>query len=202
MAIRLRPAVFLDKDGTLIPDIPYNVDPERISLVPGAGEALRDLRDAGYVLCVVSNQSGAARGYFPEPALAGVRERLQSLVERTGAELAGCYFCPHHPEGLLPGLALACNCRKPATGLFERAARDLDIDLSRSWMVGDILDDIEAGRRAGLCTVLVDTGNETEWRMCAERTPHFRVRSLAEAGALIAKATRELATASLIARAW
>src|SRR5579871_1015067 len=106
-------AVFLDKDGTLIEDVPYNVDPDRIRLSVGAMEALQTLHDAGYQLVVVSNQSGVARGRFPEAALAEVEKRLRELLAAAGVPLAGFYYCPHHPAGHVAPYAVDCSCRKP-----------------------------------------------------------------------------------------
>ncbi len=178
-------AVFLDKDGTLVDDIPYNVDPARVSLARGALDGLRVLADAGYRIIVVSNQSGVARGLFEEAALRAVEARLADLVSPAGISFAGFYWCPHHPGGAVARYATACDCRKPAPGLLRRAARDLDLDLRTSWMVGDILNDIEAGHRAGCRAVLVDNGGETEWVMSPERTPDFIVHDLEEAAAII-----------------
>jgi histidinol-phosphate phosphatase family protein len=180
-----RRAVFLDKDGTLVEDVPYNVDPGRVRLAPGAAAALRRLHDAGFLLVVVSNQSGVARGYFPEEALKAVEGHLREVLGKGGVPLAGFYYCPHHPEGKVPAFAVACDCRKPAPGLVLRACRELRIDPSRSWLVGDILHDVEAGRRAGCRTVLVDNGNETEWDLSPGRVPHHRAPDLAAAAAVI-----------------
>src|SRR5581483_10333629 len=115
------PAVFLDKDGTLVEDVPYNVDPDRIRLLPGTAAGLRRLHAAGYQLVVVSNQSGVARGYFPESALAAVEARLRELLTSAGVPLAGFYYCPHHPAGAVPAYTVACTCRKPLPGLVVRA---------------------------------------------------------------------------------
>ncbi len=184
-------AIFLDKDGTLVEDIPYNVDPERICLTRGALQGLVLLHRAGYRLIVVSNQSGVALGRFPESALEGVRVRLERILETVGVPLAGFYYCPHHPDGRVPGYARSCRCRKPQPGLVARAARDHGIDLSGSWFVGDILDDVEAGRRAGCRTVLLDNGHETEWKRCRWRWPDLVAPDLAEAARLIVEAGRE-----------
>jgi D-glycero-D-manno-heptose 1,7-bisphosphate phosphatase len=181
----LRPAVFLDKDGTLIEDVPYNVDPASMRLVPGALTALRRLHDAGFGLVVVSNQSGVARGLFPESALRAVAARLQELVAPAGVELEGVYFCPHHPEGTVRRYAVECHCRKPRPGLLQRAARDLGLDMRRSWLIGDILNDVEAGVRAGCRTVLLDVGNETEWLLDETRLPHLTATGLEEAVSLL-----------------
>jgi D-glycero-D-manno-heptose 1,7-bisphosphate phosphatase len=182
-----RGAVFLDKDGTLVEDVPYNVDPAQVRLSTGAGTGLRRLHAAGYPLIVVSNQSGVARGYFAEEALVTVETRLRELLAEQGVPLTGFYYCPHHPAGAVARYAVACECRKPAPGMLQQALREHDLDPAASWLVGDILDDIEAGRRAGCRTVLLDNGHETEWLMTAWREPHFRAADLAEAADVILK---------------
>ncbi|MGC1720896.1 MAG: HAD family hydrolase [Isosphaeraceae bacterium] len=184
------PCVFLDKDGTLVEDIPYNVDPGLIRLSAGAAEGLRLLHASSFRLIVISNQSGVALGRFPESALAGVRARLEELLADVGVPLAGFYYCPHHPQGQLPCYTQACLCRKPQPGLITRAAWDHEIDLAGSWFVGDILDDVEAGHRAGCRTVLVDNGHETQWRRSPLRWPHHVAASLADAALRIIAADR------------
>ncbi len=183
-------AVFLDKDGTLIDNVPYNADPARIRLTRGAGPALRKLQQLGFRLMVVSNQSGIARGLIDESAMVGVRERIEQLLQQDEVTLDGFYYCPHWPPQPaaakapaenLARYALACDCRKPAPGMLLRAARDHGLALAQCWMVGDILDDVEAGRRAGCHAVLIDNSNETEWVDGPLRRPHRRVRDLAEA---------------------
>lgn len=171
------PAVFVDKDGTLIENIPYNVDSRRIRLMPGAGAALRLLQDHGYNVVVVSNQSGIARGYFVERDLVRVRSRIGQLLADEGVDLQGFYYCPHHPEGVVARYRMLCTCRKPAPGLLQLASGQLEIDLGASWMVGDILDDVEAGTRAGVRSVLLDAGGETEWRMGPKRQPNHVAHS-------------------------
>ena len=180
-----RAAVFLDKDGTLVEDVPYNVDPALIRLGPGAIEGLRLLHAAGYPLVVISNQSGVARGYFAEEALGAVEARLRELLGEAGVPLDGFYYCPHHPEGSVDHYAVACACRKPLPGLIVRAAREHDVDLARSWFVGDILHDVEAAHRAGCRAVLLDNGHETEWETSPLRTPDLVAPDLAEAARAI-----------------
>lgn len=177
-------AVFLDKDGTLLKDVPYNVEPRLMRLADRAQEALRLLAPR-FKLIVVSNQSGVAHGYFVESALTGVERQLRKLLEACGVELDGFYYCPHHPQGSVAAYRLACECRKPQPGMLKTAARELGIDLSRSWMLGDILDDVEAGRRAGCRTVLVDNGGETEWRLSDVRRPDFTTGDLYSAAEFI-----------------
>jgi D-glycero-D-manno-heptose 1,7-bisphosphate phosphatase len=171
-------AVFLDKDGTLIEDVPYNVDASLMRLTPGAGGALRRLSDAGYKLFVVSNQAGVARGLFPESALRGVAECLESMLASYGVALDGFYYCPHHPEATVPEYAASCLCRKPAPGMLVRAVAEHGVTLEQSWMIGDILNDVEAGRRAGCRTILLDNGNETEWELSRLRLPDCVVSDL------------------------
>jgi D,D-heptose 1,7-bisphosphate phosphatase len=179
------PAVFLDKDGTLIKDVPYNVDPNLMTLAPGAAEGLQGLRDAGYRLVVITNQSGVARGYFEEGDLIPVEERLRAMLADIGVPLTGFYYCPHHPDGSVAAYAIACDCRKPGPGLLLRAAQEHNLALERSWCIGDILHDVEAGRRAGCKTILLDNGHETEWVVSRRRLPHHIVANLAEAAQVI-----------------
>ena len=178
-------AVFLDKDGTLIADKPYNVDPDRVELLPGVLPGLQRLHTAGYRLIVVTNQSGVARGLFPESALAGLEARLRQLLWMAHVPLAGFYYCPHHPQGCVTPYALDCTCRKPRPGLLLKAASTHHINLAQSWMMGDILDDVEAGHRAGCRTILIDNGNETEWQLSPQREPQQRVKSFVEAALFI-----------------
>lgn len=181
-------AIFLDKDGTLIEDLPYNVEPTLIRLAPYAGAGLRLLQSHGYRLIVVSNQSGVARGLFAEGALAAVADRLRALLAQEGVTLDGFFYCPHHPQGSIPGYARECDCRKPRPGMLLNAAARHGIDLSASWMVGDILHDVEAGKGAGCRTVLVDNGNETEWQLSPQRLPDIVATDLLHAAREIVKA--------------
>jgi len=149
----VQPAVFVDRDGTLIEEKNYLSNPADVELVPGAAEAVRGLRAAGFRVVVISNQAGVARGFFGEDAVRAVHARIDALLGREGAAIDGYYFCPHHPD-----FSGECRCRKPKPGMLEDAARDLDLDLSRSYMVGDRLTDVEAGGRLGLPGLLVLTG--------------------------------------------
>jgi D-glycero-D-manno-heptose 1,7-bisphosphate phosphatase len=164
-------AIFLDKDGTLIEDVPYNVDPRKMVLAPHAVAGLRLFRRLGYRLLAVSNQPGLALGRFDEAGLAQAWRQLDHLLQEQGARLDGHYCCPHHPDGAISAYARACHCRKPQPGMLRRAAFEHGLDLAACWMVGDILDDVEAGRRAGCKTILIDNGNETEWKRSPLRNP-------------------------------
>lgn len=136
-----RPAAFLDRDGTLIHDTDYPRDPALVELLPGAAAALRQFRDAGCALVVVSNQSGIGRGLITPAEAAAVHCRFVELLAENGVALDGAYYCPHAPGD-------GCDCRKPAPGLILRAAAELSLDLARSVMIGDKASDVEAGRRA------------------------------------------------------
>jgi D-glycero-D-manno-heptose 1,7-bisphosphate phosphatase len=148
MAAAANPAVFFDRDGTLIDDVGYPRDPAGVRLVDGAAEALAALRQAGFRLVVVSNQSGIGRGLVTEDEARSVHERFVSEFERHGVRLDDVRYCPHAPEA-------GCDCRKPAPGLLLAAADDLGLDLDASFMVGDKSSDVEAGHRAGCRTILL-----------------------------------------------
>lgn len=139
-----RAALLLDRDGTLVHNVPYNGSPEHVALQPGAGRALRWLRDAGLRVIVVSNQSGVARGLFSTEDAERVNARINDLLAQSGACIDAFYLCPHHPD-----FGPTCGCRKPAAGMLLQAARDHDLDLSRCWTAGDAPRDVEAGRTAG-----------------------------------------------------
>src|SRR5687767_8859310 len=161
----MKKAVFIDKDGTLIPDLPYNVDTSLITLQEGAVEGLKLLQSAGFLLIIISNQAGVAYGYFKEADVLSVEEKLKELLSPEGVSLDGFFYCPHHPEGKVEAYSIKCSCRKPEAGMILKAAETFSIDLSRSWMIGDILNDVEAGHNAGCRSILIDNGNETEWIM-------------------------------------
>lgn len=178
-------AVFVDKDGTLVEDLPYNVDPSCIKFTNGAADALRLLADRGFRIFVISNQPGVALGRFSEDALSAVERHISAALRGNGVTLEGFYYCPHLPNGAIARYAVVCSCRKPGSGLLVRAARDHGLELARCWMVGDILDDIEAGRRARCRTILIDNGNETEWDLRGERRPEAVAHNLFAAAQII-----------------
>lgn len=185
-----RPAVFFDRDNTLIISDGYLGDPRKVVLIPGAADSLARLRRAGYAIVVVSNQSGVARGMFDESATQAVNERMASLLLRESADaiIDAHEYCPHHPQAPLEKYRLDCDCRKPRPGMILKAARELDLDLHRSWLVGDAPRDIEAGHSAGCRTILfvdpsLPASSATLERMKAE--PDFRAGSLPEAAEII-----------------
>ncbi|HZR40037.1 MAG TPA: HAD-IIIA family hydrolase [Ktedonobacteraceae bacterium] len=179
-----RRAVFLDRDGTLVHPAHYPSRPEELHLYENIGLSLRALQELGFCLVVITNQSGIARGYFSEDDLQRMHDYLNAELAMVGVQLAGIYYCPHHPDGVIPELAIRCTCRKPQPGMLLRAAEELDLDLHACWFIGDILDDVEAGNRAGCRTILVDLGTERRPEL-ARRQPTFVARSTLHALSII-----------------
>ena len=153
-----RAAVFLDRDGTMIEDVGYLNRVEDLRLFPWTAEAIRSLNRAGFLIVVVTNQSAIARGVLTEKGLAEIHAHLDEIISAGGGKVAAYYYCPHHPEGSVAAFAGPCDCRKPAAGMIERAAADLDIDATRSFVVGDKWVDIGLARAVGARAVLVRTG--------------------------------------------
>lgn len=153
----LRPAVFLDRDGTIIREKDYLADPAGVELVPGALEALRMLQEAGWWYVIVTNQSGIARGLYTEDDYRAVAARLQRILDDAGVPPLATYHCPHHPEVTGP-----CDCRKPGTGMYRLAAARAGLDLGRSFYVGDKLTDTLPAARLGGVGILVRTGHGRE----------------------------------------
>ena len=163
-AARLRPAVFMDRDGCLTEEVGYVNHPSRIRLLPRTAAAVRRLNEAGIAAVMVTNQAGVARGYFSEDTLHAANRRMVSELEAGGARLDGLYVCMHHPREGQPPYRADCDCRKPRPGLLTRAAAELGLDLRASVMVGDKLSDVAAGQSAGAAGVLVLTGyGRGEW---------------------------------------
>lgn len=181
----LHKAVFIDKDGTLIPDIPYNIDPAKITLDSKVIEALRLLKSDRYLVIVISNQPGLARGYFTESQLDKVWNHIVRQLYSYRISIDAFYYCPHDPAGTVKEYAVICDCHKPMPGLLLHAARDFHVSLPESWMIGDILHDVEAGNRAGCKTILINNGNETEWELNKFRQPTFTATDLLEAASFI-----------------
>jgi D-glycero-D-manno-heptose 1,7-bisphosphate phosphatase len=152
-------AVFLDRDGTLVEEIPYLHEPERVVLLPGVGTALRTLAGAGLALVVVTNQAGVAHGFYDEAAVEATHQRLAALLDAEDVRLDGVWYCPHHPDGVVPAYARACQGRKPAPGMLLAAAGVLGLDLARSWLVGNHPGDLAAAKAAGVTPLLVTTGD-------------------------------------------
>lgn len=178
-------AVFLDRDNTLIEDPGYINHPNQVRLLPGAAAALAQLRKLGYLLVIVSNQSGIARGIVTEEVLEKIHQRITRLLTDEGAMLDAIYYCPYHPEGVIPKYRMESDLRKPAPGMLLKAAEELDIDLGRSWMVGDSYRDIAAGKRAGCRTILIDSPVNRAARTATDPIPDRKVGSIREAANVI-----------------
>jgi len=183
-----RPAVFLDRDGTLVEEVPYLHDPAELALLPGVAAALATLGAAGYALVVATNQAGLARGYYDEAAVARVHRRLRALLAAGGARLDAVVYCPHHPDGTVAGYAGACRCRKPGPGMLEAAAERLGLDLRASYLIGNHPSDVGAALAAGATPLFVTTG-----RAAGRRPPAGAAAfpSLAAAAAAVLQGWRE-----------
>lgn len=153
-----RPAVFLDRDGTINEQMGYINHPSRFVLLPGVARAIRLLNENDVLAIVVSNQSGVARGYFPLELVHEVHDIMREELVLHGAVLDDVLFCPHHPQGTVPEYTRACECRKPGTGMVDSARERFDIDMTRSFVVGDRFSDVELAHRCGMKAVLVETG--------------------------------------------
>ncbi|MDI9569408.1 MAG: HAD family hydrolase [Pseudomonadota bacterium] len=156
--MRPSPAVFLDRDGTINEEVGYLDRMDKLRLLPGAAEAVRLINRDGMKAVVITNQSGIGRGMFDEAFVMEVHAEMSRRLRKEGAAIDGYYFCPHHPTEGIGGYRQSCPCRKPAPGMLLRAAAELAIDLSRSYMIGDMPKDVEAGQRAGGKGILVRTG--------------------------------------------
>ncbi len=153
-----RPAVFLDRDGTINEERGYINHPSRFILIPGVVEGIRLLNKMGFLAIVVSNQSGVARGYFPIELVYEVNQLMQKRLLEKGAVIDGIYFCPHHPLGTVKKYSMDCNCRKPKTGLVDKALEGFNMDMGNSFVVGDRCVDMEFARRLGVNCIMVETG--------------------------------------------
>jgi D-glycero-D-manno-heptose 1,7-bisphosphate phosphatase len=177
------PAVFLDRDGTMIEDVGYLDRLDQIAFFPWTIDAVRALNRAGLPVVVITNQSGIARGYFTEAFVDETHRAITARLQAGGARVDAYYYCPHHPRGAIEGYAIRCDCRKPGPGLIERAARDLGLDPARSFMVGDKWLDVGAARAVGARGILVRTGfgAAEETRPHPDLTPDAVVDNLAAA---------------------
>lgn len=151
-------AIFLDRDGTVNEEREYIASPDELCILPGSAEAIRLANDSGYKVVIITNQSAVARGLITEEDLRTIHERLREILSASGAHIDGIYYCPHHPDFGDSPYRIECECRKPLPGMLRQAATDLDIDLSRSFMIGDRIIDLQTGNSAGSYSILVRTG--------------------------------------------
>jgi D-glycero-D-manno-heptose 1,7-bisphosphate phosphatase len=182
--MRGKPAVFLDRDGTINVEAGYIRDLADLHLMPGAAEAIRKLNDLGVPAILATNQSGPARGYYPETWVHSLNNRVQELLQAGGASLDDMFYCPHLPDGTVAEYTQDCRCRKPEPGMLEDAAAKHGIDLSLSYMIGDKSTDVEVGQKAGCRTVLLRSGfgervlsGEYQWAV----TPDFVADTIVDA---------------------
>ncbi len=173
-----RAFIILDRDGTIIEERGYLSDPDQVTLLPGAGQALRELKQMGYGLVIVTNQSAVGRGYFDETRLQLIHARLRDLLAAEGVQLDGVYICPHKPDD-------GCLCRKPEVGLVQTASKELGLNPGSSIVIGDKASDIEMGRRAGAKTILVRTGYGAEVAAGNTAAADYVVDDLPAAAALV-----------------
>jgi histidinol-phosphate phosphatase family protein len=189
-----QPAVFLDRDGTLNREVDGVTCPDKLEILPGIAEAIRELNHNGIRALVISNQPIVAKGFCREADVQAVHNKLETLLGQEHAFLDRIYYCPHHPEkgfdGERPELKIACPCRKPATGMIERAVQELNIDLGRSWVIGDTTGDLQTARNAGLRSILVRTGYAGKDGKYRAQPDHV-CETLAEAVALVLRLNRE-----------
>jgi D-glycero-D-manno-heptose 1,7-bisphosphate phosphatase len=179
-----RAAVFLDRDGTINEEVDFVRTPAELALIAGAAAAVRRLNDAGLVTCVISNQSGVARGFYTEAELVGIHAKLERDLAGAGGRIDRIYYCPHHPTKGLPPYDVVCECRKPAPGMLLTGAREFDVDLSRSFVVGDRDVDVQVGKAVGAYAILVLTGYGRKTREEIAGTdivPDFVASDLADA---------------------
>jgi D-glycero-D-manno-heptose 1,7-bisphosphate phosphatase len=174
-------AVFLDRDDTIMEDLGYINSPQQVKLISGAAQAIGDLRKMGYKIIVVSNQSGIARGIITEQAIAQVHERLKQLLTEENAYLDRIYYCPYHPEGVVQKFRRDSDWRKPKPGMLFTAAKEMNIDLSSSWMVGNDYRDVAAGRSAGCRTVLIKSHTNRPIKHFDDPDADFEAINLKEA---------------------
>lgn len=180
------PAIFIDRDGTINAGTTRVICPEQLIVLPEAISAIKQLNEAGFLVIVITNQSGIARGLVTAETLAMINQKLTDVLSQGGAKIDALYFCPHHPD-----YDLDCDCRKPKTGLIEQACRDFNIDLKNSWLIGDTTGDMETARRAGLQSILVKTGYGGE-DQSYPGSINYIAKDIAEAAAYILKSAKPI----------
>lgn len=182
--------VLIDRDGTINVERNYLSDPEQIELIPQAAEGIKILREAGFRIVIITNQSAVGRGYFDLKKLDEIHERLQKLLSESGAKIDAIYFCPHTPQD-------NCRCRKPLTEMANRAGQDFNANLTESFVIGDNLCDIELGKNIGATTILVRTGYGKKIESSKEIMPDHIVNNLFEGAILVKKTLQQRSNTNL-----
>ena len=159
----MKPAVFLDRDGVITQEPPYYAHKvSDLKLIARSADAIRLLNENGFLVIVTTNQAGIARGYYREEDAELFNQALKEILAKQGSHIDAIYYCPHHPEAKIERYRIDCNCRKPKPGMLTRAEKELNIDMKKSFAIGDKMSDIEAGKRAGCKTIMVRTGQGAE----------------------------------------
>jgi len=156
-------ACFLDRDGVIIEEVNYLSSPDQVKVFPEAIEALKLLRDNNYKIIIVTNQAGVARGYFKLTDISLVHDKIDEILSRHNLSIDSYYYCPHHPKGSVPEYSIECNCRKPMPGMLLEAIDDHNINISKSFLIGDKMSDINAGKNVNCPGILVKTGHGSEY---------------------------------------
>jgi len=190
-------AIFLDRDDTLIHDSGYINHPSQVELIPYTAQALVEFKNLGYKLVVVSNQSAVARGIVTEEVLAQIHEKLKTLLAKENAYLDAIYYCPYHPQGVIEKYRRESDCRKPNPGMLLKAAKDLDIDLNNSWMIGDRPKDIAAGKKADCKTILLESISHTHLNNTETQKSDYKAVNMKEAVNIIKQYQRSNQTTPL-----
>ncbi|MDR4509432.1 MAG: HAD family hydrolase [Candidatus Brocadiaceae bacterium] len=183
--MKLNKAVFLDRDGTIVVHEPYLSSPEQLKLLPNAANGIRIFQEYGYLVIVVTNQSGIARGFFDENRLALIHKKLAQLLDAEGVTLDDIYYCPHHTEGSIKQYKINCDCRKPKPNMLLYAAKKHHIDLSESLMIGDSEVDMLAGKLAGCTCILIKDGIQKDSPVDLEKSKDYMAKDLLEAAQLL-----------------
>jgi D-glycero-D-manno-heptose 1,7-bisphosphate phosphatase len=183
-------AIFLDRDDTVIEDPGYISNPDQVKLLDGVPQALIELKALGYKLIIASNQSGVARGIVTEKVLAQIHDRLKQMLTEKGAQLDRIYYCPYHPDGVVQKYRKESDLRKPNPGMLLTAAKDMDIDLTQSWAIGNSSRDTEAGSRVGCRTILIELPARQEQPKLGQPKPDYRAVNMKEAVNIIKKHLR------------
>ncbi|BAV08687.1 D,D-heptose 1,7-bisphosphate phosphatase [Filimonas lacunae] len=178
-------AVFIDRDGTLIKNRPFNIDPSLVELDDCAVDALKLMQQNDFLIIVIANQGGIAKGNFTAKQVDAVNARIASMLAENEVYIDAFYYSPFHPDGIIAEFAKNSDDRKPSAGMLLKAASSFGIDLSHSWVIGDLLDDMEAGHRAGCTTILYNNENETDWRVDRFRQPDYIVNDLYKAACAV-----------------
>lgn len=187
-SLRKKPAIFLDRDGTIIHHVDLITEVSKMRLLPGAAKALREFKKLGFLIIVITNQPTVARGMIEPEGVEYMHKVLAERLLKLGVRIDAFYFCPHHPDANVKKYRVKCDCRKPEPGLILKGIKEFNIDVKKSFMIGDAMMDVVSGKRAGLKTVLVETGpGHTSDKLYKNVKPDFMAKNLMAAARFIEK---------------